>query len=85
MALGSDAPSLFALRDGALKYGACTEDVDGTIRGLVSVGDGCRDTGGRAAADGVRAVLRGPGRLAGSSSGIGNGSGPGGVAGLRAL
>ncbi|MFD8445121.1 MULTISPECIES: hypothetical protein [Streptomyces] len=44
MALGSDAPSLLALRDGALKYGACTEDVDGTIRGLVSVGDGCRDT-----------------------------------------
>nr|WP_202468059.1 C39 family peptidase [Streptomyces sp. SID8378] len=35
MALGADAPSLFALRDGALKYGAYTEDVDGTIRGLV--------------------------------------------------
>ncbi|MFK0130857.1 C39 family peptidase [Streptomyces rubiginosohelvolus] len=35
MALGGDAPSLFELRDGALKYGAYTEDVDGTIRGLV--------------------------------------------------
>nr|WP_202520962.1 peptidase [Streptomyces sp. SID5614] len=35
MALGTDTPSLFALRDGALKYGAYTEDVDGTIRGLV--------------------------------------------------
>ncbi|MET8376277.1 peptidase [Streptomyces microflavus] len=35
MALGADAPSLFELRDGALKYGAYTEDGDGTIRGLV--------------------------------------------------
>ncbi|MEV7908767.1 cysteine peptidase family C39 domain-containing protein [Streptomyces griseus] len=35
MALGADAPSLFALRDGALKYGAYTEDADGIIRGLV--------------------------------------------------
>ncbi|MFF8912441.1 peptidase [Streptomyces sp. NPDC015032] len=29
------APSLFALRDGALKYGAYTEDAQGAIRGLV--------------------------------------------------
>lgn len=35
MALGADAPSLFALRDGALGYGAYTEEGDGTIRGLV--------------------------------------------------
>lgn len=35
MALGTGAPSLFALRDGALGYGAYTEDGDGTIRGLV--------------------------------------------------
>lgn len=35
MALGSDAPSLFSLRDGALEYGAYTEDGDGGIRGLV--------------------------------------------------
>ncbi|MGW8886087.1 peptidase [Streptomyces sp. NPDC055749] len=35
MALGSEAPSLFALRDGALKYGAYTEDPDGAIRGLI--------------------------------------------------
>lgn len=35
MALGASAPSLFALRDGALGYGAYREDGDGTIRGLV--------------------------------------------------
>jgi hypothetical protein len=35
MALGADAPSLFALRDGALTYGAYTEEADGAIRGLV--------------------------------------------------
>ncbi|MFJ8750851.1 peptidase [Streptomyces sp. NPDC102441] len=35
MALGTGAPSLFALRDGALKYDAYTEDADGVIRGLV--------------------------------------------------
>ncbi|WP_257002303.1 C39 family peptidase [Streptomyces sp. WZ.A104] len=35
MALGAESPSLFELRNGALKYGACTEDVDGVIRGLV--------------------------------------------------
>lgn len=35
MALGTDAPSLFALRDGALGYGAYTEDGAGEIRGLV--------------------------------------------------
>ncbi|MFD0418919.1 peptidase [Streptomyces sp. NPDC127108] len=35
MALGPDAPSLFELRDGALKYGGYTEDADGTIRGLI--------------------------------------------------
>lgn len=34
MALGPSAPSLFELRDGALKYGGYTEDADGTIRGL---------------------------------------------------
>lgn len=35
MTLGAGAPSLFALRDGALEYGAYTEDGDGGIRGLV--------------------------------------------------
>ncbi|MFE7391123.1 peptidase [Streptomyces sp. NPDC057582] len=35
MALGTGAPPLFALRDGALKYGAYTEDAEGAIRGLV--------------------------------------------------
>lgn len=35
MALGTGAPSLFDLRDGALKYGAYTEDADGVIKGLV--------------------------------------------------
>ncbi|MER7348329.1 peptidase [Streptomyces aurantiacus] len=38
MALGPDAPSLFELRDGALKYGAYTEDAPdagGMIRGLI--------------------------------------------------
>ncbi|MDF6041805.1 C39 family peptidase [Streptomyces sp. JH14] len=35
MALGTGAPSLFALRDGALKCGAYTEDAEGTIRGLI--------------------------------------------------
>ncbi|MCX5344264.1 peptidase [Streptomyces atratus] len=35
MALGAGAPSLFALRDGALKYGAYTEDAQGVIRGLI--------------------------------------------------
>lgn len=35
MALGSGAPSLFALRDGAVEHGAYTEDPDGEIRGLV--------------------------------------------------
>lgn len=35
MALGAGAPSLFALRDGALKYDAYTEDSDGVIKGLV--------------------------------------------------
>ncbi|MCX4671061.1 C39 family peptidase [Streptomyces sp. NBC_01381] len=35
MALGPSAPTLFELRDGALKYGAYTEDPDGTIRGLI--------------------------------------------------
>lgn len=35
MALGTGAPTLFALRDGALKYGAYTEDAQGVIRGLV--------------------------------------------------
>ncbi|MGW2229888.1 peptidase [Streptomyces formicae] len=34
MALGPSSPSLFELRDGALKYGAYTED-DGVIRGMV--------------------------------------------------
>lgn len=35
MALGTEAPSLFALRDGALTYGAYTEDSEGDIRGLI--------------------------------------------------
>ncbi|WP_329212201.1 C39 family peptidase [Streptomyces sp. NBC_00683] len=35
MALGPDAPTLFALRDGAIEYGAYTEDAEGVIRGLV--------------------------------------------------
>lgn len=35
MALGTGAPSLFALRDGAAEYDAYTEDADGSIRGLV--------------------------------------------------
>ncbi|MEU9758351.1 peptidase [Streptomyces sp. NPDC047987] len=35
MALGAGAPSLFALRDGAVRYGAYTQDADGVIRGLV--------------------------------------------------
>ncbi|MFF3952568.1 peptidase [Streptomyces sp. NPDC001890] len=35
MALGAGAPSLFALRDGALGYGAYTEDAQGEIRGLI--------------------------------------------------
>ncbi|MEU9359795.1 peptidase [Streptomyces sp. NPDC048301] len=35
MALGTGAPSLFALRDGALAYGGYTEDGDGVIKGLV--------------------------------------------------
>lgn len=35
MALGPSAPTLFELRDGALKYGAYTEDPDGTIHGLI--------------------------------------------------
>ncbi|MFH8612131.1 peptidase [Streptomyces sp. NPDC018029] len=34
MALGADAPPLFALRDGALKYGAYTE-ADGVIKGMI--------------------------------------------------
>ncbi|SCD91962.1 hypothetical protein F558DRAFT_01921 [Streptomyces sp. AmelKG-A3] len=33
MTLGAGAPPLFALRDGALAYGAYTEDPDGAIRG----------------------------------------------------
>ncbi|MFH9614259.1 hypothetical protein ACH4MM_11140 [Streptomyces pratensis] len=35
MALGAGSPSLFALRDGASEYEACTEDADGVIKGLV--------------------------------------------------
>ncbi|MFF1689634.1 MULTISPECIES: peptidase [unclassified Streptomyces] len=35
MALGPDAPSLFDLRDGALKYGAYTVDAEGDIHGLI--------------------------------------------------
>lgn len=34
-ARAAGAPSLFALRDGALKYGAYTEDAEGVIRGLI--------------------------------------------------
>ncbi|WP_428951473.1 peptidase [Streptomyces sp. cg35] len=35
MALGAGAPSLFALRDGAVKFGAYTVDADGEIHGMV--------------------------------------------------
>ncbi|MET9498649.1 peptidase [Streptomyces sp. NPDC006552] len=35
MALGDEAPSLFELRDGALKFGAYTVDVDGEIHGMI--------------------------------------------------
>jgi hypothetical protein len=35
MALGPDAPSLFELRDGALKFGAYTVDADGEIHGMI--------------------------------------------------
>ncbi|MBO1331299.1 peptidase [Streptomyces sp. VRA16 Mangrove soil] len=35
MALGPDAPSLFELRDGAVKFGAYTVDAEGEIRGMV--------------------------------------------------
>ncbi|MFB6813788.1 peptidase [Streptomyces sp. NPDC056347] len=35
MALGAGAPPLFALRDGALRHGAYTEDARGEIRGLI--------------------------------------------------
>ncbi|WP_327371915.1 peptidase [Streptomyces sp. NBC_01217] len=35
MALGPGAPPLFTLRDGALKYGAYTQDSGGVIRGLI--------------------------------------------------
>ncbi|MDQ0796970.1 peptidase [Streptomyces sp. B1I3] len=35
MALGTGAPALFALRDGALRYGGYTEDSQGLIKGLV--------------------------------------------------
>ncbi len=35
MALGPSAPSLFELRDGALKFGAYTVDGDGEIRGMI--------------------------------------------------
>ncbi|MEV1024729.1 peptidase [Streptomyces sp. NPDC050264] len=35
MALGAGAPSLFELRDGALKFGAYTVDADGEIHGMV--------------------------------------------------
>ncbi|MFJ9038173.1 peptidase [Streptomyces sp. NPDC102406] len=35
MALGTEAPSLFELRDGALKSGAYTVDTDGVIHGMV--------------------------------------------------
>lgn len=35
MAIGPASPSLFALRDGALKYGAYTEAAEGTIRGMI--------------------------------------------------
>ncbi|WP_138962505.1 C39 family peptidase [Streptomyces sp. YIM 121038] len=52
MALGEGAPSLFELRDGALKYGAYTEDpADGTIKGLIYApfAEYVRDTLGREA------------------------------------
>ncbi|MEU1124792.1 peptidase [Streptomyces sp. NPDC005899] len=35
MALGTGAPALFALRDGAVRYGAYTEDSEGTVKGLL--------------------------------------------------
>ncbi|MFI7337326.1 peptidase [Streptomyces sp. NPDC050085] len=35
MALGTTAPSLFELRDGALKFGAYTVDADGEIHGMI--------------------------------------------------
>lgn len=35
MALGAGAPSLFELRDGALKFGAYTVDADGEIHGMI--------------------------------------------------
>ncbi|MFF3728794.1 peptidase [Streptomyces sp. NPDC002476] len=35
MVLGAGAPSLFALRDGAVRYGAYTQDAEGVIRGLI--------------------------------------------------
>ncbi|MHB9757996.1 cysteine peptidase family C39 domain-containing protein [Streptomyces sp. BYX5S] len=35
MALGPDAPSLFELRDGALKFGAYRVDAEGEIHGMV--------------------------------------------------
>ncbi|MCX4822319.1 peptidase [Streptomyces sp. NBC_01142] len=35
MALGPASPTLFSLRDGALKYGAYTQDAEGVIRGLI--------------------------------------------------
>ena len=35
MALGAGAPPLFALRDGAIEYGAYTQDAEGVIRGLI--------------------------------------------------
>ncbi|MEU6846078.1 peptidase [Streptomyces sp. NPDC046716] len=35
MALGAGAPSLFQLRDGALKFGAYTVDTDGDIHGMI--------------------------------------------------
>ncbi|MFI6876501.1 peptidase [Streptomyces sp. NPDC050400] len=35
MALGAEAPSLFELRDGALKFGAYTVDAEGEIHGMV--------------------------------------------------
>ncbi|MFI9624147.1 peptidase [Streptomyces sp. NPDC052042] len=34
-ALGPGAPSLFELRDGAIEYGAYTQDAEGVIRGLI--------------------------------------------------
>ncbi|MFE6890838.1 peptidase [Streptomyces sp. NPDC057694] len=35
MALGAGAPSLFQLRDGAVKFGAYTVDADGDIHGMI--------------------------------------------------